>query len=326
LPDAPTQAVDQKWERRVKRLLLLVRCWSPVILGVSVATLFLVVQDLFQASSFARVAELAASEKARTVSWHAHLSAARTHWATSIFVATVVMLAIAGLSLRVIWRARPHRAVWFFLIGSISVVCIYFARRPEAIGTVFLAQEMKLVAATTGFDPQPRLVAFLSGLFSTALVLTTALSLLVTPMIEGRRKLPEIVRDQREIRVLLGLTAILLVIGVIGIGLFHRMASAATAESARPAMEALGASSTVLAGAFYSALLAAAFAPVESAARQAALAHAPETQPGKAPSDPPEEWLKKQGLELSFLKALARAVAVLGPLLAGVLQNLAELK
>lgn len=325
MTERPTKAVDGPWKKRATRLALLIRCWSPVILGVSVATLFLVVQDQFEASSFARVAELGAGEKARTVSWHAQLSAARTHWATSIFVATVVMLAIAGLSLRVIWRAGLHGPVWIFLLGSISIVWVYFARRPEAIGTVFLAQEMELVAATSGFDPEPRLVAFLSGLFSTALLLTAALSVLVTPMIEGRRKLAEIVRDQREIRVLLGLTATWLVIGVIGIGLFHRMAAAATAESARPAMEALGASSTVLAGAFYSALLAAAFAPVESAARQAALAHAPGPSEGKEP-DPPQEWLKKQGLELSFPKALARAMAVLGPLLASVLQNLAELK
>jgi hypothetical protein len=86
-------------------------------------------------------------------------------------------------------------------------------------------------------------------------------------------------------------------------------------------LEVLGSASTVFSGAFYSVALAAIFGPAELFVRSAAHAIAPrEVTTARATAT----WLNENGFESSVGKSLMRTVAVLGPLLAGVLQNLAN--
>jgi hypothetical protein len=181
---------------------------------------------------------------------------------------------------------------------------------------------MKVVADRSGFDPKHRLGVVLAGLFSAALLLGTALSLLmralsVAPLKENLDWLGD---QQRMVRTFLWLSTVWLANGVIGVGFLHRMGSAAARPDARPAMDALGASATIFQGAFFSALLAAVFAPLEVAIRRAARSFCP------ADADDPEAWLEKKGFGGSLAKAMLKILAIFGPLLAGVLQNLAQLK
>ena len=306
----------------VERLWAFVLVWSPFLLALLVAAVFVALQRRMDVDEFGFVADLASDNMTRGLDWQAELVAARTHWVTALYVAIVLMLPIAGISLQVIWKARPGKATWIFLGLCASTVWVTFYSYPSVALPYFLRKEIGLVFGTSWFDAEPCLLAFLSGLFSTAVALTMALSLLLRPLIGGRASLSEVVERQTQVRTLLSLATILLVVGVIGVGLFHRMASASTPPLAKPAMEALGAASTIFSGAFYSTLLAAAFAPVELAIRRAGASAAPVG----ATVQETEEWLKKQGLQSSLPASLMKLVAILGPLLAGVLQNLAELK
>ncbi len=305
---------------RLGRAELLVRSWAPVVLGIAVTVVYLLLQKRLSVNSFDQVGALAADNMSRELAWQAKLIVARTHWAASIFVAVIIMLAIAGLSLQAIVKARPPILVWLFVILSISTIWVIFRVRPDAAVPTFMHHEMVLVGEVSGFQPEKHLVTFLSALFSTATLLAVALSLLLQPLLRRCFQLAELVAAQREIRILLGISAVWLIVGAIGIGLFHRMATACAPPSGQPTLEALGAASTIFSGAFYSALLAAAFAPVELAIREAALTAVPaDVVPGEA-----DGWLKKQGLEPSLPGVLVRLIAVMGPLLAGVVQNLAK--
>jgi hypothetical protein len=84
-------------------------------------------------------------------------------------------------------------------------------------------------------------------------------------------------------------------------------------------VEVIGASATILAGSFYSALLAATFGPAELLLRRAG------TQLANADTSvTPQRWLEAHGFELSVSQSLARVVAVFSPLLASVAQNIAS--
>jgi hypothetical protein len=307
---------------RLKRVAALMHPWSPLLLGLLVVSVFIAVQKRLDVDEFGYVADLSVDNMTRGTEWRAELVAARTHWATSIFAATVVMLAIAGVSLQVIKRARSGKAIWGFLLLSTCTIWISFHLHPGIVVARFLDDEMIVVRSTSWFNAKPHLLAFLSGLFSTAVWLAIALSVLLRQVSAPGVSLPDLVQWQQTVRMLLSLATLWLVIGVIGIGLFHRMASTSVSPGARPAMDGLGAASTIFSGALYSALLAAVFAPLEVAIRKAGAS----TLPAGTNAAEMDDWLKKQGLELSLAGSMMKIAAILGPLLAGVLQNLAELK
>jgi hypothetical protein len=182
---------------------------------------------------------------------------------------------------------------------------------------------MQFVAARSSFDPAPRLGVVLAGLFTTALLLATALSRLMAPLVVPQSAgltLEKVSRTQRAVRTLLWLSTVWLVNGVIGVGLLHHMGSAAVPIEVRQTMEKLGASATIFQGAFFSALLAAVFAPVEVAVQEAARSFCPPDIDGS------DAWLEKKGFGGSLSKALLKILAIIGPLLAGVLQKLALFK
>ena len=123
-------------------------------------------------------------------------------------------------------------------------------------------------------------------------------------------------------RQLLVLATVTLVVGVIAAGLFFRLVAASAPEAA-PLVDVVGPSSTILTGVFYTLILAALFVPAElliqRAARRLALSTVDRT-------DDVPAWLAKHGLEPSLPGLLMRVVTILGPLLAGMLQNLAQVK
>lgn len=296
--------------------------WSPLILVACVVGLYFLFQHAMGVNDFAYVVSLADDQMTPGTEWQAQLAAARTQWATSIFVGAVLMTGIAGLSFGRICRARPPRSGWALIGVAVALVWIVFCVYIKRITPVFGRQEMQFVAVRSSFDPAPRLGVVLAGLFSTALLLATALSLLMRSLVVRPLKedLEWLSNEQRTLRTLLWLTTVWLANGVIGVGLLHRMGSAAARSEVRQTMDTLGASGTIFQGAFFSALLAAVFAPVEVAIRKAALSFRP------VDVDDSDAWLEKKGFGGSLAKALLQILAIFGPLLTGVFQNLAQLK
>lgn len=287
--------------------------WAPLVLGLATCALFLLLQLGFDVNRYA-VSQLAAEAMTRESEWDATIVAARTHWATGIFVATVIMVVLAGASITSIVQARPARGVVNALILAVPALFAIFHIWPNAIAPEMLREEMVAVAKASAFDPEPRLILFLSGLLSTALLLAVAVGLELKALSRGV-PLSRLVAAQAKVKNALALTTLWLIVGVVGIGLFHRMAATCIVTEEVAALTALGNASTILSGAFYSALLAATFAPADLTLRWLA---------GSVSSS--AEDAAEKGLDLSVAQSLVRVLAVFGPLLAGVVQNLAEFK
>lgn len=106
--------------------------------------------------------------------------------------------------------------------------------------------------------------------------------------------------------------------------LLHRMATASVTEQAGLALASLGTATTIFAGAFYSTLLAAIFAPAELYLRWLATTRAPLVATDDSTNV--DKWLEKHGFEPSLPRTMLRLMAILSPLLAGVLQNVVQLE
>ena len=149
----------------VDRLWPFVLGWSPFLLALLVAAAFVAMQRRMDVDEFGSVAALASDNVKRGFDWQADLVAARTHWVTALYLAIVLMLAIAGLSLRVIWKAPSGKANWIFLGLCVSAVWLSFHKYPSVAVRPFLLDEMELVQRTSSFDAEPCLLAFLWGCF-----------------------------------------------------------------------------------------------------------------------------------------------------------------
>ncbi|HLK90688.1 MAG TPA: hypothetical protein VKZ18_12375 [Polyangia bacterium] len=297
--------------------------WRPLILLVAVGAVYLLSQRPMGANDFALVPQLAGGGlKVLDPEWQARIAAARTHWSTSVFLGAVLALAITVVSARRIYVARPSGRAWVFIVGVWFAIWPIFILFINYLTPPFGVHEMRFVRDRSSFNPAWRLGVVLAGLFSAAFLLAIALSFLrrsvATHPVE---KDVQWLRDEQQtMRTLLSISVVWLVNGVIGVGLLHRMGSAVARADARSAMDALGASTTIFQGAFFSALLAAVFAPVELAIRDAAAGA------GRLNgAEDTEAWLEKTGFGGSVSKALLKILAVFAPLLAGVLQNLAKL-
>jgi hypothetical protein len=260
----------------------------------------------------------------RDPEWEAQLVAARTSWGSAIFVATAIMITLAASALGQLARAlQSHRlALGIASAAGLAGIWLVLHAYPAIAVPPLQMAEGDVIYRVSQFDPRPPLVVFLSALAWTSLLIALALGSLM-PRIQSSPSLDELQGMRRFVRAMLTGTTLWLVVGVLGIGLYHRMAAAHVVPEAADALNTIGASSTVFAGALYSALIAAVFGPVELMMRRAARRIAPTA---KHPKRSTEEWLSKQGFEISVLQELRGVLAVLGPLLAGMAQGIAELK
>jgi hypothetical protein len=253
----------------------------------------------------------------------AQIEATRVNWAAAFFLAWVLMMFIGAVSVRLIVGARPGMKLVSAAAIGLVVLVGALAYWPASVLPPSLLNELAVVHKVSGFQVQPALVSFFCALVTTTVLVTIALGLVLYPVARGTADMDRLLTSQAAVREVLFLVTAWLVIGVIGVGLFHRMAVAALPPGPAAALSTVGASSTVLAGAFYSALVGAAFGPAELILRRGARAAA--RGAGQSPEFV-DKWLTDNGFGLSVPGALMRVVAILGPLLASVIQNIAELK
>jgi hypothetical protein len=283
--------------------------WAAIGSTLAVASLFLLMQWTFQLNDFA-LSQFATARPPST-RWLTAMTSTRTSWATALFVATIIMVVLAVASIRSIRRSKPPRWLVVSLclfqpLGFALVVgCPWLILPPLPLegGT--------LVANATHFDPTPRLVVFLAGLYATAILLAAAVVLELRTLSAGV-DLAHFRKVRLDIRNALTLTTLWLVVGVIGIALFHRMICLSLGPKPIAEVEQLANATTLLSGAFYSALLASLFGPAEAVLRWVAAGLA-EDVPGET-----------EELAVSVSQSLLKVLAIFGPLLAGLLSNVAE--
>lgn len=252
----------------------------------------------------------------------ASFDAAATHWTTAIFVASALMVPLVGCSVWLLLGSALDRRYSLVIgLGALGFALVLW-QFPDWLTNSFIERELALVAQVSWLDPRPVLVKFLSALFATALLMGLSLGVALKDVVNPEPAIERLLQVRSVVRSMLALTTTWLVVGVVGVGLFHRMVAAGFSEPQSKVVETLGASSTILSGALYSALMAAMFGPVEVLLRQAAGKLA--ANQGVAPEGT-EKWLGEQGFDLSLTNSLMRVLAVFGPLLAGVIQNLAQL-
>lgn len=287
-----------------------------------VVATFLLFQKAFMLGSYDLV-ERVVQASTRGPDWDASIYAARGYWATALFVATLVSFALAAAAGTSVYRsAAPVRLKLGVAVGTLALFGAIVAHPPLAVSP-WVVQELQLVQALTGFSAHLQLTLFLAHLFATALLVAASVALKVGTVVTRPTDVRGLVEAQLDVRNLLGLSTAWLIIGALGIGALHRLASSSSAPELREAIHVVGSASTVFASAFYSALLAATFAPAELLLRRAGshLARAkPAGELGSA-----REWLRAQGFDLSVTQSLGRILAILSPLLAGLAQNIANL-
>lgn len=301
--------------------------WLPCASALVVTLLFLKLEPFvfdhgFQLILKPEVIEATRKALEAEVVNAAGFDAAATHWTTTIFVASALMVPLVGCSVwLLLGSALDRRDSWAIGLGALGFALVLW-QFPDKLTNSFIERELTLVKQVSWLDPRPVLVTFLSALFATALFMGLSLGVALKDVVNPKLAIERLLQVRSVVRSMLALTTAWLVVGVMGIGLFHRMVAAGLSEAQSKVVETLGASSTILSGALYSALMAAVFGPVEVLLRQAAGKLA--ANRGVA-SEATEKWLGEQGFELSLTNSLMRVLAVFGPLLAGVLQNLAQL-
>lgn len=303
--------------------------WLPCASALVVTLLFLRLQPFvldhgFRISAIVKPEFMEATRKAleASVLKAAAFDAAATHWATAIFVASALMVPLVGCSLWLLLGSKlERRDSLAIVLGALGFALVLW-QFPAGLTNPFIERELTFLEKVSWLDPRPVLVTFLSALFATALLMGLSLGVALKDVVTPALAVEQLLRVRSVVRSMLALTTTWLVVGVMGVGLFHRMVAAGLSEPQSKAIETLGASSTILSGALYSALMAAMFGPVEVLLRQAAGKLA--ANRGIAPEGT-EKWLGEQGFEVSLTNSLMRVLAVFGPLLAGVIQNLAQL-
>jgi hypothetical protein len=248
----------------------------------------------------------------------APVKAALENWAAASFVCIALMAAAVVLAAGAIARSDLGARRVSLLLGAVGALFIWLVGSPAVMSNHTNEQEYQLLST---FSANLRLVSriYLAAVFSAALLVAASVGASLWAAMRAE-KVEALVAARRQIRDILAVSTAWLVCGIIGTGLFHRVSGVARAEGVAAALRLLGPADTVFVGVLYSGLLAGVFAPAEYVLRQQAdrflpAGHLRSSETGRT-------LLADGGIDFSVQSALLRAMAVLGPLLAGVAQSL----
>lgn len=291
--------------------------WGIVALPTSVVVLFLCLRRSLHLSEFD---VLSLRRLQSTLGFPATFDAAKSHWATSIFLSTVVMIAVAGLGTVCVLRAKvPSNLKLAIFVTSLAIPLVIWCLKSEAIPAM-QRMELELMKTEGQFDASSALMAFLQGLYGAAFLLACGLACVVHDASASGATIGQITASRTVVREALGLVTAWHVLGVVGIGLFHRLARTCINPEHTKIFDDVVQASNVFSGALYTALLAAIFLPAELLFRNAALTRA--SRAGEASEPQTQAWLSEHGFDVSVVKSLAQLAAMFAPLFAGALQGL----
>lgn len=265
---------------------------------------------------------ITARECKDVVNCYAAIQAARTYWTATLYGGTVVGLGTLAGAADLVRRARASITVKLGVVVGILLVLILLYSTSTAVSG-WTETQLRLIQQASDIDMKDHLMSFLTLLFTTSWVLASAVALATYDVLRNGADIGHLIRTQRDIRYLLALATTWLIMGIVGIGALNRLALASGAAEFKLAITAVGAAAAVFSGVFYSALLAAIFGPAELSLRAAGRRLA--EQNGSSAKDE-DAWLKEMGFDLSVTQSLLRIMAVLSPMLAGLTQNIADLK
>jgi hypothetical protein len=296
--------------------------WSPLVGACLTVLLVVLLQRAVGVNQFS-IPPVRASRELNFDVTALAMASARTNWASAILLASVVMILIAVPSILAVMRSRLTTPIKFASAAIAIAIPLTIVVHPGLVISIAHDQEMLAVLLASGFSPKATLVFFLAGLYSTAFILAMGLVSTLRSANSSHLSAQALVSARRVIRDALATTAAWLVVGVVGIGHFHRMSRACLSSVGLTEFDAATTSSTIFAGTFFSALIAATFLPAEFMLRELATGAARRTNGDDVAKI--EEWLQVNGFSLSVPKTLTNTVAVFAPLLAGVLQNVVKL-
>jgi hypothetical protein len=234
---------------------------------------------------------------------------------------TVALLVTVALMAGAIVRDARRPLLPAKALGlAMAVMWVAFVAYPSIVIPPFLKVRLDDLTLATGVNVYRFMVGFLAALFSTCLLVGVAVATVLRSL-SDEGNLLRLAEARTRLRALLAVATSWLISGVVTIGLLHRWAES-IAGDAGPELAKLGSSSTILSSVFYSLMLAAVFGPAETvilgAAERVAIAERAIT-PGER-----EKWLTTNGFQSSLSGQLARLLAVLGPLITGVVGQFAK--
>jgi hypothetical protein len=253
----------------------------------------------------------------------ARLWPGRFLWAFATGVGFLANLFAMGVGLYTIWQLRADRVLRYTLAALALILCGVFA--PPG---VIMSQMFELLECTAQADlPFVIRATHAANVFSVAAtVCVAAASCVVVSAPHGRQQgVSELSALTGRLRALLYAGTCALVIYVLRVSIQANWALAYLPPSPENKGDAPAAVMASLTSAFTSAqaasstlLLAAIYIPAFIILRSRAVALA---DPRMAPKAR-EDWLKENGLSVSFTEHLPRVAAILGPLIVGPLGEL----
>jgi hypothetical protein len=331
-------AVGEGW--RVKDLASFAgRTCLPALFGAAVCVLASLVMPLVGISVFF---ESAVPDSARTLFAAAAASesvvaaSVRTRFAfglstVALLLTTAGVALLAGVVLNAVLRderrsfRRPVLVLTFTGALAILVWALYAQAgdvTPGMLGFFFARAGMALGRPIT------TLIATLHGLTSAVtLLLAISFSMLSAPALAGDRGLRDLANRLSLLKVLLFIASACLVTRVVQIYALYAWPASQLAPAAGADSVALSTSAAV--GVVYSLFLASLYLPVAavltSRLRQAKLDEAQKTRPSPAAGEGPplsvEQTLTLYGAPGGSVKDLGRVMALLSPVLVGLLQG-----